>query len=89
MRKQHQYESRNTTCRDTGHDWLSTAAANWRVCKREHCRASERLVDGEWVSNAAAYRHHTPVVTDGTRQRPQPRQSVLWQSDNRTGSHDR
>ena len=74
MRKQHQYDSKNTTCRDAGHDWMSTTAANWRVCQREGCRASERLINGEWVSNAAAYRRHQPVVPSRTRQ------SQLWQA---------
>src|SRR5579859_1116067 len=71
-----QVQSSNSTCRHCGHDWMSTAAANWRVCKREGCRASERLVEGQWVSNAAAYRKHTPVVSSRTRQ------SQMWQSGN-------
>ena len=77
MRKQHKYQSANTTCRDTGHDWMSTTANNYRVCKRENCRASERLVDGQWVSNAKAYRFHDPVVEYRKHQR-QPRQSMMW-----------
>jgi hypothetical protein len=80
MRKQHKYQSANSTCRDTGHDWMTTTAANWRVCKRENCRASERLVDGQWVSNAKAYRFHDPVVASHQRQR-HPRQSVMWDSN--------
>src|SRR5579859_1761295 len=75
-------QSANSTCRAMGHDWMTTAAANWRVCKRGNCHASQRLVDGRWVSNAAAYRTHVPVVTDGTRQR-RPSQSVLWASTSR------
>ena len=77
MRKQHQYDSANSTCRDADHDWMSTAAANWRVCKREGCRASQRLVEGQWVSNAKAYRFHDPVVAYH-RQHHQPRQSMMW-----------
>lgn len=75
MRKQttSQTNSRNSTCRNCGHDWMSTAA-NWRVCKREQCRASERLVDGQWVSNAAAYRKHIPAVPS------RGCQSQMWQS---------
>ena len=68
--------SANSTCRHCGHDWMSTTAANWRVCKRERCRASERLVNGKWVSNAQALKRHTPVVESSTRQR-RPQQSVL------------
>jgi hypothetical protein len=79
MRKQHKYQSANRLCRDAGHDWMTTAAANWRTCRRENCRASERLVNGQWVSNAKLYRQHTPVVVSGIRQ-PQPRQSVMWES---------
>jgi hypothetical protein len=77
MRKQHQYQSANTTCRDAGHDWMSTTAANWRVCRRENCCASERLVDGQWVSNSKLYRFHDPVVAYRKRQRHPP-QSVMW-----------
>jgi hypothetical protein len=51
---------------------MTTAAANYRVCKREHCPASERLVNGQWVSNAQAYRRHVPVIASSTRQH------VLW-----------
>ena len=70
---------RNSLCRDLGHDWMTTTAANYRVCKREKCRASERLVDGQWVSNAKAYRFHDPVVAAHRRER-QPRQTALWDS---------
>jgi len=78
-RKQTTYkvQSANSTCRALGHDWMTTAAADWRVCQRENCRASERLIDGQWRSNAAAYRKHVPVVTDGTRER-HPHQTILW-----------
>ena len=68
----------NSTCRDLGHDWMTTASANYRVCKREKCRASERLVAGQWVSNARAYRFHDPVVAYN-RQARQPRQTTLWE----------
>jgi hypothetical protein len=67
----------NSLCRDAGHDWMSTAAANYRVCKREKCRASERLVEGQWVSNAKAYKFHNPVVAS-RRHYSQPRQSTMW-----------
>ena len=78
MRKQHKYDSANSLCRDTGHDWMTTAAADWRTCKRERCRASERLVNGQWVSNAKLYKFHDPVVEYGRKQR-QPRQSAMWE----------
>lgn len=77
MRKQHKYDGKNHTCRDTGHDWMLTAAANWRTCRRVNCAASERLKDGQWVSNAKLYRSHTPVIE---RQR-QPRQSAMWDTN--------
>ena len=70
--------SANSTCRAVGHDWMTTAAANWRVCKREKCRASERLVDGQWVSNARLYCLHDPARELGKRER-QPRQSAMWE----------
>ena len=77
MRKQTSYKepgATNNICRALGHDWMSTATANWRVCKRENCRASQRLVNGQWVSNATALRRHTPVVESGTQQR------LLWET---------
>ncbi len=80
MRKQTgtQHAVRNSTCRDLGHDWMTTTAANYRVCKRERCRASQRLVDGEWVSNARAYRFLDPVGAAQHKER-QPRQTTLWE----------
>ena len=77
-------QSANSTCRALGHDWMSTAAADWRVCKRERCRASERLVEGLWVSNAAFYRRHVPVETEGTRAYLRSRQRRLWQEEGET-----
>jgi hypothetical protein len=81
-------ESRITTCRDAGHDWMTTAAANWRVCQREGCRASERPVDGQWVSNAKAYRFHDPVVEYRKRQH-QPRQATLRAGHGVHNSHNK
>jgi hypothetical protein len=78
MRKQHKYESKNSLCRDTGHDWMTTTANSWRTCRRENCRASERLLNGQWVSNAKLYRFHDPVVEYGRKQR-RPRQIALWE----------
>ena len=81
MRKQTgtQHAFRNSLCRDLGHDWMTTTAANYRVCRREKCRASERLIDGQWVSNTKAYRFHDPVVAS-QRKEQQPRQTALWES---------
>ena len=67
----------NSTCRDLGHDWTLTAARDWRWCRRENCRASERLVKGQWVGNAQLYRKHQPVVPTAR----QPRQAALWDSE--------
>lgn len=76
MRKQStpKVQSANSTCRAMGHDWMTTASANWRVCTREKCRASERLDNGQWVSNAQALKHHTPVIESHQR----PLQSRMW-----------
>jgi hypothetical protein len=82
------YESGNSTCRDAGHDWMSTTAATYRVCKREKCRASERVVDGQWVSNARAYRFHDPVI-EGRRRERQPRQSAMWHNGSDLGRNSR
>ena len=70
----------NSLCRDLGHDWMTTATANYRVCKREKCRASHRLLAGQWVSNASAYRLHDPVVAYGSSER-QPRQAAMWDTE--------
>ena len=82
--QQHRRESfANSLCRDLGHDWMTTAASNYRVCQRERCRASQRLVDGQWVSNAQFYRFHDAVVEDGKRRR-QPRQRSMWERAGRS-----
>ena len=70
----------NSLCRDLGHDWMTTAAANYRVCKREKCRASQRLVAGQWESLASAYCFHDPVVACQRRAR-QPHQAAMWETD--------
>ena len=67
----------NSLCRDLGHDWITTATANYRVCKREKCRASQRLVAGQWESLASAYRKHRPVVSTA---RP-PRIASMWDTE--------
>ena len=67
----------NSLCRDLGHDWMTTATANYRVCKRAKCRASQRLVAGQWESLASAYRKHRPVVPTGR----QPRIASMWETD--------
>ena len=74
MRKQpsSKVQSANSLCRALDHDWMHTLNTTYRVCKREQCRASQRLLKGQWVSNAAALCRHVPAVATGTRQ------SVLW-----------
>ena len=69
---------RNSLCRDLGHDWMTTATANYRVCKREKCRACQRLVAGQWESLASAYRQHRPVVPTGGRP---TRIASMWETD--------
>jgi hypothetical protein len=60
---------RNSLCRDIGHDWKRTAAANYRVCQREKCRAAQRLQDGQWIS----------ILSQRTRQQyTMPQQSRLF-----------
>jgi len=61
----------NRLCRDLGHSWMLTTAANYRVCTREDCRASERLVNGHWKSNASLYRSHRPIL---------PSSQSLWET---------
>jgi len=40
----------NSLCKSLDHDWMTTTADNYRVCKREDCPAAERLVHGTWVA---------------------------------------
>ena len=77
--QKHRESFANNLCKDTGHDWMTTAAANWRVCKREGCRASQRLRDGQWVSNAKLYRFYDPMLEHGKRQRA-PKQGAMWEA---------
>ncbi len=79
--------AKNSLCRALGHDWMTTAAANYRVCQRDGCRACQHLQDGQWTSNAAWYRKHVPVETDGTRPylRRQARQRSLWSEPSEGG----
>ena len=86
MRKQTgtQHAFANSLCRDLGHDWMTTATANYRVCKREKCRASQRLVAGQWESLAPFYRKHRPVVPTGR----QPQVASMWET-NHSPTHER
>ena len=72
----------NSLCKDLGHDWMTTVAANWRMCRREYCPASQRLVNGQWVSNAKLYRFYDPLLEHGKRQRA-PRQDAMWDGSER------
>ena len=75
----------NSTCKLLGHDWMSSAAANWRVCKREQCRASERLVDGQWVSNAPLYRRSPSVLPERrTSRQSAPHHPSIWNPEGET-----
>ena len=71
------YSFRNSLCRDIGHEWALTLADTWRWCRRDYCPISERLVNGEWVSNAPLYRKHQPVVPTGRK----PRQAAIWEGE--------
>ena len=54
--------SRNSLCRDVGHDWKTTTASNYRLCQRDQCRAAQRVQDGQWVNippKRALQRHAT------------------------------
>ena len=79
--------AKNSLCRALGHDWMMTLSDTYRVCKRERCRASQHLTDGQWVSNAAFYRKHVPVETDGTR--AYLRRRGLWSDEPGTGREQR
>ncbi len=69
--------TRNSTCRDVGHDWKTTAAANYRVCQRHKCRTAQRLQQGTWV-NAVPQRTSTDPLTTSHQQHAMPQQSSLF-----------
>lgn len=58
----------NRLCRDTSHHWMYVANDTSRYCRREGCRASERLVNGQWVSTLPLYRRHRSVLPSSYRQ---------------------
>lgn len=39
----------NSTCRHVGHEWKTGLVQTYRVCTRQHCRAAQRFVHGEWI----------------------------------------
>ncbi len=60
----------NSTCRNVGHEWKPSLSQTYRTCTRAHCKAAERLVNGEWVD--AARPSHT------CKPQPVSSSSTLW-----------
>jgi hypothetical protein len=68
----------NSTCRDSGHDWRTTAASNYRTCQRDNCKAAQRLENGQWTSVLRARPWTDPVAASQKRQ-AMPKQTVtVW-----------
>lgn len=44
----HRIDATSSMCRDTGHNWQTSLAPNYRVCRS--CRSVEMCVDGQWFS---------------------------------------
>lgn len=42
--------SKNSTCRQFGHDWKPTTSDLYRTCTRMNCHVMEHLVQGQWVA---------------------------------------
>jgi hypothetical protein len=70
-------KSANSTCRDVGHDWKTTATTNYRVCQRYKCGAAQRLQDGVWI-NAVPERSWTDPVVAYHKKLAIPRQNSLF-----------
>ncbi len=70
-------KSTNSTCRDVGHDWQTTATTNYRLCQRHTCRAAQRLQDGVWI-NAVPERPWTDPVVASHKQHAMPQQNTLF-----------
>jgi hypothetical protein len=65
----------NSLCKTNGHDWHETLTTTYRTCRREGCRAAERLVNGSWTNASAApssrkQQQSTPAITSET--------AMLW-----------
>ncbi len=41
-------QGKHTLCQDIGHDWISTTASNFRVCKRKSCSVVQHFKQGQW-----------------------------------------
>jgi hypothetical protein len=67
----------NSTCRVLGHDWARTTADNYRRCQRNHCKATERLLNGVWV-RALRERPWVDPRIGWARQAAQPQQTTLF-----------
>ena len=67
----------NSTCRDLGHDWMSTTADNYRKCTRNQCKAAQRLVNREWV-NAVKERPWIDPRIEWAKQAAMPKQASLF-----------
>ena len=77
MRQQHKYQSPNSTCRDVGHDWQTSASATYRLCQRHKCRAVQRLQDGVWINAVPKCPWPDPVVASH-KQHALPQQHTLF-----------
>jgi hypothetical protein len=80
MSKQHHAQENftNSSCRDTGHDWKTTAASNYRICQRDKCHAAERLEHGQWVNARHACPWTDPCVAYQKRQAMPKQTLTVW-----------
>jgi len=64
----------NGTCRDLDHDWQWTTSDAFRRCRREGCKAVQRLYRGKWVDIVRVVRRDVQDVS-----RKEPLQGILFQ----------
>jgi hypothetical protein len=66
----------NRLCCDIGHDWQATTSDQYRVCKREHCHAAQRRVQGHWT-NAVHERPWADPIAAWNKRAALPQQQTL------------
>jgi hypothetical protein len=76
---------RNSRCRDSGHDWKTTAASNYRICQRDKCKAAQRLENGQWVSVQRERPWIDPVTAYQKRQAMPKQTMTVWDACTQQG----
>jgi hypothetical protein len=51
----------NSLCKTQGHEWRTSASAQFRTCGRDSCRAMERFDGKAWVDATRTYPKKNPL----------------------------